>query len=383
MEDKSTLLAQIDALKTENANLRQKQIEINQAKELYLKIFEDFPALIWRSGLDKNCNYFNKTWLEFTGRTLEQEVGNGWTEGVHPEDFDFCLKTYVNAFDNRESFMMEYRIKNKAGEYRWISDFGRPFYDLDCTFLGYIGSCYDITETKDNLIKLEELNTTKNMFFSILAHDLRSPFTTLIGLSSLLMEDMEKRDSIDKDFVLKNMNIVSKNSLAYLDDLLLWGNMISDGVVLQKQAFSCNDVCKELLKDLEEQAHLKNITLEFIEECQIELNADIHMFKTIVRNLLNNAFKFTNQFGKIQLILKKVDNVVEIAVIDNGVGINQKAQDILWDFTNHTTTIGTEHEVGTGFGLSICKHLVDKHQGKIWVSSKKDQGSEFRVQLPL
>jgi len=358
-------------------------MEINQAKELYLKIFEDFPALIWRSGLDKNCDYFNKTWLEFTGRTLEEEVGNGWTEGVHPDDFNFCLETYVHAFDKREAFMMEYRLKNKAGEYRWISDFGRPFYDLDSTFLGYIGSCYDITESKDNLIKLEELNATKNMFFSILAHDLRSPFTSLISLSSILMEDREKRTSIDKEFVFKNINVLSKNSLAYLDDLLLWGKMISDGVVLQKQSFLSNDVCLEIIKDLEEQAHLKNISLEFVEECPIELNADIHMFRTIVRNLLNNAFKFTNQFGKIQLILKKVNNVVEIKVIDNGVGMNQKAMDILWDFANHTTTIGTDHEVGTGFGLSICKQLVDKHQGKIWANSNKDKGTEFTVQLPL
>lgn len=379
MEEKSSLIAQIEALKAENARLRLKQMEINQAKELYLKIFEDFPALIWRSGLDKNCNYFNKTWLEFTGRTLEQEIGNGWTEGVHPEDFDFCLETYVNAFDKREAFFMEYRIKNKMGEYRWISDFGRPFYDLDNTFLGYIGSCYDVTETKDNLIKLEELNATKNMFLSILAHDLRSPFTTLISLSSILMG---KRDSIDKEFVLRNINVVSKNSLAYLDDLLLWGKMISDGVVLQKQSFSCNVVCRELLKDLEEQAHLKNITLDFMEEDTIELNADIHMFRTIVRNLLNNAFKFTNQFGHIQLILKKANNFVEIKVKDNGVGINQDAMDILWDFANHTTTKGTEQEVGTGFGLSICKQLVDKHQGMIWANSNKGKGSEFTVQLP-
>ncbi|PKP51388.1 MAG: hypothetical protein CVT92_12885 [Bacteroidetes bacterium HGW-Bacteroidetes-1] len=140
------LKEKIVALEKENSILKQKQIEITQAKELYLKIFEDFPALIWRSRLDKLCDYFNNTWLEFTGRTMEQEFGNGWAEGVHPDDFDRCLHIYVTAFDKRESFSMDYRLKDKNGEYRWIRDFGRPFYDLDNTFLGCIGSCYDITE---------------------------------------------------------------------------------------------------------------------------------------------------------------------------------------------------------------------------------------------
>jgi len=144
------LTARIKELEIENSILRQQRIEITEAKELYLKIFEDFPALIWRSRLDKLCDYFNKTWLEFTGRTMEQEFGNGWAEGVYPDDFDSCLQTYVNAFDQKQSFLMEYRLKDKFGEYRWIRDFGRPFYDLDNTFLGYIGSCYDITENKIN-----------------------------------------------------------------------------------------------------------------------------------------------------------------------------------------------------------------------------------------
>ncbi|HAN78303.1 MAG TPA: acyltransferase, partial [Bacteroidales bacterium] len=97
----------IKALENEIELLKQKQIEVNKAKELYLKIFEDFPALIWRSRLDKLCDYFNRTWLEFTGRTMEQEFGYGWAEGVHPEDFDRCVEIYVNSFEKREAFLME------------------------------------------------------------------------------------------------------------------------------------------------------------------------------------------------------------------------------------------------------------------------------------
>ncbi|MBU1040070.1 MAG: PAS domain S-box protein [Proteobacteria bacterium] len=105
-------------------------------------------ALIWTSTPDKLCNYFNEPWLAFTGRSLEQELGNGWTEGVHPDDFQRCLDIYVAAFDKRESFSMEYRLRHHSGEYRWIVDKGSPRYDSQGDFLGYIGHCLDISETK-------------------------------------------------------------------------------------------------------------------------------------------------------------------------------------------------------------------------------------------
>ena len=105
------------------------------------------PVLIWMSGMDKLCNFFNKSWLEFTGRTIEQEMGNGWAEGVHPDDLQRCLKTYAEAFDAREGFVMEYRLRRHDGQYRWISDTGVPRYNAEKNFSGYIGSCVDITES--------------------------------------------------------------------------------------------------------------------------------------------------------------------------------------------------------------------------------------------
>src|SRR5437763_9705869 len=104
------------------------------------------PVLIWMSGLDKLRTFFNKPWLEFTGRSLEQEMGNGWAEGVHPDDLPSCLKVYTDAFDGRKPFVMQYRLRRKDGEYRWISDTGVPRYDAQKNFTGYIGSCKDITE---------------------------------------------------------------------------------------------------------------------------------------------------------------------------------------------------------------------------------------------
>lgn len=130
-----------------------------KSRDFYLTLFENFPALIWRSGTNGKCNYFNKTWLQFTGKNLEEEIGDGWTQGLHPEDSDYCLKTYLSAFQKRVPFRMEYRLRRYDGQYRWILDRGRPFYDIDNQFAGYIGSCYDVTENyeaQEALIDSEE-----------------------------------------------------------------------------------------------------------------------------------------------------------------------------------------------------------------------------------
>lgn len=140
--------------------LRKKTEEILRESELHFRTLADSgQALIWTSGIDKKCNYFNSTWLEFTGRTLEQEMGDGWVEGVHPDDLDYCFKTYVNAFERRERFSMDYRLRYRDGSYHWIQDNGTPRFNLKGEFIGYIGHCLDITERKkaeEDLMKSEE-----------------------------------------------------------------------------------------------------------------------------------------------------------------------------------------------------------------------------------
>lgn len=112
----------------------------------YRELVEQAPILIWRADLTMGCNYFNERWLQFTGRTLAQERGNGWAEGVHPDDFDRCLKIYTESFAQRKIFEMEYRLRRADGVYRWLFDRGVPFNGPDGSFAGYIGSCIDVTD---------------------------------------------------------------------------------------------------------------------------------------------------------------------------------------------------------------------------------------------
>lgn len=128
--------------------------ELIKSRDFYLKLFEDFPTLVWRLGIDAKCNYINKSWLEFTGRTAEEGLGDGWISGIHPDDRESCFNIYNNAFSIHQSYDMEYRLRRYDGEYRWVKDSGRPLYDTEGIFCGYIDSCSDITEKK---LKLELL----------------------------------------------------------------------------------------------------------------------------------------------------------------------------------------------------------------------------------
>ena len=127
--------------------------------EFYLTLLEEFPALIWRSTTSGVCDWFNKTWLEFTGRTMEQEYGSGWAEGVHPEDLDRCVQIWLANLESRTPFVMDYRLTRRDGVFRWIRDYGRPFNGPDGEFAGFIGACYDITDMRELAAELDFLAT--------------------------------------------------------------------------------------------------------------------------------------------------------------------------------------------------------------------------------
>ncbi len=384
MDTEITILKKrIEDLEKENAILKEQQVQITEAKELYLKIFEDFPALIWRSRLDKLCDYFNKTWLEFTGRTMEQEFGNGWAEGVHPDDFDACLNTYVTCFDKRESFLMEYRMKNKLGEYRWIRDFGRPFYDLDNTFLGYIGSCYDITENKDNELKLIELNATKDKFFSIIAHDLKNPFCSILGFSEQLIAQVNDHNYDD---IAEMADIIWRSSdrvLNLLVNLMSWAQSQTGRLNFNPEPLVISELVDDVLLLMNGNANQKSITIVSYVTPDFVVNADKSMISTVFRNLISNAIKFSRPNDEIIISSVLRNDEVIISIKDNGVGISEDRIGKIFNISDAKSTQGTQNETGTGLGLILCKEFVEINKGKIWVDSIVGKGTTFSFSLPL
>ena len=377
------LQTKIKALELENHALKTKQQEFAEARQLYLSIFDRFPAYIWRCGTDKLCNYFNSTWLEFTGRTLEQEMGNGWTEGVHPDDYDYCFNTFVTSFDKQESFAMEYRIKNKFGTYSWLKDYGQPIYDMDKNFIGYLGVCYDITENKSNESKLLELNATKDRFFGIIAHDLKSPFNSILGLSQLLQDQIRAKDYEQVDELVDLIKHSSLRATDLLINLTEWAYAQSGKMEYKPNAFDVVTLINEINLSLVAAAKLKVILIQSQLPARLNVFADKTMISAVIRNLLNNAIKFTNSGGRIDISAQTKENEVVISVKDNGIGMAKERIEKLFQGNENVSTPGTKKEKGTGLGLIICKEFIEKNKGRFWVESELDKGSTFYFSLPI
>lgn len=204
--------------------------------EQYKIIVESSPNMIWRAGLDTLCDYFNTTWLNFTGRTIQQELGNGWAEGIHPEDFEACLKIYLESFAEQKSFEMEYRLKRKDGQWRWINDRGVPFYNNANEFAGYIGSCIDVTDRVEGLRLREQAQKdgltriNNRQYFEQLARDEFQKSKRFKSNLCLVMIDVDKFKKINDsyghqagDFVLKQIAQTLSQNIRDFDILGRYG----------------------------------------------------------------------------------------------------------------------------------------------------------------
>lgn len=244
----------------------------------------------------------------------------------------------------------------------------------------------EIINLQRQLIKekfeLKEANATKDKFFSIIAHDLKNPFSILLGFSEFLMENLKELDIDQIEEQIKLIYDASHQTYSLLEDLLLWSKSQSGRLAFEPQKIIFEDLCPEIIYSLSGQAQKKNIRLNFSDSEKTVLFADLNMLKTILRNLISNAIKFTYPNGEINIYTEKNQDNPIINVSDNGVGIEKNNQPRLWMLSEQFTTLGTNKEDGTGLGLILCKEFVEKHGGKIWVESELGKGSNFRFTIP-
>ncbi|MEI7811368.1 MAG: CHASE domain-containing protein [Ignavibacteria bacterium] len=525
---------------------KQAEDALQESEQKYRTLADSGSTLVWASGTDKLCYYFNRVWFEFTGRTPEQEMGNGWAEGVHPEDFQRCLDIYIVAFDRQEKFSMDYRLKRYDGQYRWIQDDGCPSYNSTGSFTGYIGHCIDITERKqaeealkksiqrldlamktanmtwweidrttgnvifekgkaemlgfppekfkhytdftallhpddyenamntmrrhieglsdkyeieyrmltssnkykwfydigvitevdsnghpvkiigialdiserktaelelvklnedlqtskiyieENFIqehalvgeltltkeKLEKINSEKDKLFSIIAHDLRSPFQGLLGVTEMMAENINNFSKDELSNATREMYITSRNVFTLLNNLLEWARMQQGMISFTPTEIVLSELVFQNIELLIKRGEQKGIEIVHKVDQSQTVNADEAMLNTILRNLLSNAVKFTKQGGKIIVRAEETgNNMVKISVTDSGIGMPEALTKKLFNVAEKVGRKGTDGESSTGLGLLLCKEFVERHGGRIWVESEEKKGTTFYFTL--
>jgi len=230
--------------------------------------------------------------------------------------------------------------------------------------------------------ELIDLNATKDKFFSIIAHDLRSPISTLISLSEVLKTDLDLLTATQQHEILTSLHDLSKNHLKLLDNLLQWSRIQTGRLKSEPEKFVIDDIIRETIEIYKIYAQEKQISLEFNSSFSTMVFADRNMIKTVLRNLVSNALKYTVPGGKITLGKNDKDNEVDIFVSDNGVGMTPETLEKLFHLDQEYTTRGTANERGTGLGLILCKEFIEKNGGAFCVESEKNIGSTFRFTLP-
>ena len=231
--------------------------------------------------------------------------------------------------------------------------------------------------------ELKELNKSKDKFFSIIAHDLKSPFHGLLAFSKILVDDYEKLSENERKEIIINLNKITESSYKLIDNLLEWSRIQTKRIEFVPEVFNVKDALNSTLKLASEIAKNKSIVIETDIDNVTQIYADKNMFLTIIRNLLSNAVKFSHLNSKVTLDAIAKTKFVEFSIQDNGVGIDEEQLKVIFDIEHSGSTSGTLNEKGTGLGLLLCKEMVEIHKCKIWIESKKNIGSTFYFTMPI
>ena len=236
---------------------------------------------------------------------------------------------------------------------------------------------------KESETRLRELNSTKDKFFSIIAHDLRSPFSSIIGLSELLTEKMHKKDYEGIEEYTAIIQNSSYRAMDLLSNLIVWARLQTGRMEFKSENVDLVSLINEVTELSSDFARQKSLTIYREVPSSIIVLGDKAMISSVLRNLISNAIKFTNPGGKIVISTEQNNNILTVKVTDNGVGIKKNEIDKLFHIESCVSTPGTQEEQGTGLGLILCSDFVQKHGGKIWVESEAGKGSIFKFTIPL
>lgn len=299
------------------------------------------------------------------------------------------VKKQTSLREKGKTNTYQLQIVSDTGKLKYVQITAAPFYEGEKR-VGTLAVVVDITE-KEEVLKaltkseqnLRVVNETKDKLFSIIAHDLRSPFNGILGFSNLLLENVGTYDEDRQKKLLDIINSSAKSTLILLDNLLNWAKSQTGQIDFVATKLDLSLIITQVIENATSAANIKEIEIHYDESNHIDVVADQNMLRIILRNLISNAIKFTHTGGQVRISTALDANVIEISVSDNGIGMSKDTIETLFEIGNNASTIGTANEKGSGLGLVLCKEFVEKQGGEIWVKSQEGNGSKIKFTLPI
>jgi PAS domain S-box-containing protein len=368
---------------------RRAENALRESEARFRMMADTAPVMVWMSGIDMLCTFFNKPWLKFTGRTVEEELGNGWSQGVHPDDLQRCLETYVSHFKARHPFTMEYRLRNAGGQYRWILDTGVPRY-TGWGFAGYIGSCLDITERKQAELQLQQQRdelahlsrvTTLGELATTLAHELNQPLGAIhsnaeaaeillvekdppdLGELRAILGDI-RQDAWRAGEVIHRMRTLLKRHRFKMELIEVKGLVEALGGLLQALMIS----------------HKTRLRTEVAQALPLVWGDSVQLQQVLLNLILNAVDAMIGcPIGEREVLIRALANAgggVKISVIDQGTGFPEEKLERL------SEPFFTTKKQGMGIGLSICQTIIEAHDGRLTAENNRGRGATVHFTLP-
>jgi len=359
----------------------------NKNKMMHVS-FEQSPLGIAITNLKGNIEYANPKLLELTGYTAEELITQTaiiFKSGKTPKA---TIKSLWETILEKKVWHGEFINKRKNGEYYIEESVIAPVTDDKGKIIKFIAIKKDISQRKEmeELIKvknkeLEELNTSKNKLFSIISHDLRGPIGNIVTMLEIIQESVSKENKKLNQFIEIILE-TSKNSFQLLENLLDWARSQLTVAHLSKTELNLKEIIDEILAIYTSILHKKEIQIAIEIPQIVKIYADENTIKTVFRNLISNAIKYSHQGSQIIINCKQAEKEVFISIIDQGVGIEKERLDKLFDVKENKSTYGTSGEKGTGLGLLLIKEFVEANDGKLYVESELNKGSSFTFSIP-
>lgn len=366
-------------------------LDTKESEEKYRSIFNNSISGIVLFNKEGKYLDINPQYSKITGYSYPEIEQKSVGFITHPDDLVGLQNALKDLLSQKiVAYKNQLRIIHKNGQTVWLQLNATTNFKQDGTFEFVLVEAYDITlqkiaeqELKESEAKLKEQVLSKDKFMSILAHDLKSPFNGILGFSDLLLDNLHNYSIKEIEEQLKLINASSYKTFQLLEDLLLWSQSQSGKLSFQPEIIEVKGFFSEIISQKQMLADAKKIRLNCDIPENISLVADPNMLKTILRNLISNAIKYTHEKGEITIHIEKESDKAMIVISDNGIGIDKENLGKLWDLSFQYSTTGTAGEKGTGFGLLLCKDFVEKQGGKIWVESEFGKGCDFKFTLPL